>query len=265
MLMSKEEKQKCIEIGATRAQEFRQAWKLPDAPIKDINSLVETKEFLLLRFPNDYGISGIYLKKKDGDRYVNCIYINNGDPIGRQNFTIAHELYHAFYEPSTVGICMQTNKNEDPIEMRADSFASHLLIPRDKLALILSKLFNGKTKAYRILSFDTIIRIQTVFQVSFQAIIYAIDDLKNYPELAHVLPNNSNAFRKYYLPKYWDELIDKSERINCFLNTPNPKYEFPDRFKDNLIKNYKKGIIQEEDLLDIFDFFDTVPDESLGV
>lgn len=263
--MTREERQKCIKIAYDRVKEFRQMWELPNEPIKDISSLVVAKEFLLLRFPNIFGIAGIHLQKKDGDKLIHCIYIDNADPIGRQNFTLAHEIYHAYFEPSTKGVCMQTNKHDDPIETKADNFASYLLIPRDKLAQSLFVLFTGKSKKYRNISLEQLLKIQERFQVSLQAIVYAIDELCNFPDYNSLIPSNINAFKKYYMPQYWEELMIKSEMNNCYLNTPNPIYEFPENFKSNLIKNYKNGKIQQEDIEEIFDFFDTQIDSSLEV
>lgn len=263
MSITREERQNCMKIAYDRVIEFRHMWQLPGEPIKDISSLVAAKEFLLLRFPNSFGISGIHLKKKDGDKLIHCIYINNADPIGRQNFTLAHEIYHAYFEPSTKGVCMQTNKNDDPVEVRADSFASYLLIPRDKLAQILSVIFVGKSKKYRNISLEHLLKIQKKFQVSLQAIIYAIDELSYFPAYYSLIPSNINAFKKYYKPQYWEELIVKSEANSCYLNTPNPVYEFPKNFRNNLIKNFQNGKIQREDIEDIFDFFDTRLDSSL--
>ena len=58
------------------AIEFRKKLNLGDEPITDIFSLDYTKEFLLLKFPNEMNISGAYIEKTGREKTYKCIYIN---------------------------------------------------------------------------------------------------------------------------------------------------------------------------------------------
>ena len=54
---------------------------------------------------------------------------NSKQPKGRQNFTLAHELYHLLYESSEgIIFCSSTNSNEES-EKKANNFTSNLLLP----------------------------------------------------------------------------------------------------------------------------------------
>lgn len=236
----------CVDI-------FRKKWNLQIDPIKDLQSLVKAKGFLLLKFPNDLGISGVFMNKKDRDRDYGCIYINNNEPLGRQYFTLAHELYHAYFEKSQQGVCF--NESKDPIEITANNFASHLLVPRSILFEVLNALYTKRMNGKNI-KIQDLFEIQKMFNVTLQAVLYSIDDLKNYKEYITAIPKNIDMYKKYYLPKYWDELNNKSQKYGINLNLCFPKYEFPENFKRNLISNYDKGRVDREDIEEIFNFFE---------
>ncbi|NOW07935.1 ImmA/IrrE family metallo-endopeptidase [Clostridium beijerinckii] len=62
----------------------------------------ETSGFYILRFPNDFEVSGLTIIKnsiKEDEKYI-CIYVNTNEPLGRQLFTLSHELYHVLFERS---------------------------------------------------------------------------------------------------------------------------------------------------------------------
>ena len=92
--------------------------------LQDINVTV-------LKYPLSERISGM-CSKVDED-FLICI--NSTTSYGRQRFTLAHELYHIFYE-SIEGqvICnMSMGGNQTDSEKEADIFASYLLMPYDAL------------------------------------------------------------------------------------------------------------------------------------
>ena len=86
------------------------------------------------------------------------IVVNKEDTVGRQNFSIAHELGHWIMHPDQV----KTDENNiriiyrkpiggetDPLEIEANAFAAYLLVPEEmlqahqkKTAIELAHLFN---------------------------------------------------------------------------------------------------------------------------
>lgn len=247
--LKKETKDKLDKKAYKCAQKLRELWNIPEKPIEDIYSLAKTKEFLFLRFPNDCSISGIYLEKKDRNNLTyKCIYINTLDPNGRQNFSIAHELYHSYFEKNKDGICLADKLNKDPVEFTAERFASYILIPRNILLDMLKK------RGFKNISFRELVYMQRIFGVSFQALIYAISNLK----YKQYIPPNIAGFFRYYRANYWEELRVKTERIDSgnLLNSSNGEYEFPTEFRDTLISNLKNGRTEKEKVKQIFDFFE---------
>lgn len=67
-------------------------------------------------------VSGCCFKKNNDS----IILINSAHSPGRQNFTLAHELYHILDNDKKVYICSDGLKNE--IEENADEFASNFII-----------------------------------------------------------------------------------------------------------------------------------------
>ena len=103
---------------------------------------------------NSYGIS---CKSKSGRMFM---MVNSNSPRGRQHFTIAHELYHLFYDESPVPhMCGETISE---VERNANLFASALLLPREGLLSMLSP----KEVSNRDIDLSTILKMEQLFEVS---------------------------------------------------------------------------------------------------
>ena len=117
---------------------------------------------------NSYGIS---CKSKSGKMFF---MINSNSTLGRQHFTIAHELYHMLYDenPSPHICCGNTTIEE----ANADIFASALLMPRDGVYTMLSneEIIDHKIKI------TTILRIEQLFQVSRSMLLYRLKGMGEY-------------------------------------------------------------------------------------
>ena len=235
------------------AIEFRKKLNLGDEPITDIFSLDFTKKFLLLKFPNEMNISGAYIEKTGREKTYKCIYINTNEPLGRQSFSFAHELYHALYEKSNDVLSVTNASQYDSIEYCADRFASYFLIPRNHLKKELIKIKYKRDK-YNI-SYNQLFELQKKYRVSFMAIVYTIAQLDD----KSLIPKNINQhFMKYKYEKYWRDLENRTleHDINNKLNSVNPVFEWPKEFKENIEKILSEGLVSHEDVEDIYDFFE---------
>ncbi|PNT91572.1 hypothetical protein CDQ83_17520 [Clostridium thermosuccinogenes] len=236
---------------------FRKKFELGEhEPINDIFSIVD-ESFLILKFPNKMGVSGVSTEKKDRNKTYKCIYINTNEPIGRQNFTFAHELYHIYFKKATNALCLEDERDKDEVEKEAEMFASNLLIPRYWL---LKKFKDYGLKNNRKIEMHHVFWLQREFNVSFQAIIYAIDDLGKheiYGKFSEYIPQIPEYFKQYYNSN-WDKLEKETKKFSLDLNLNSviPVYEFPERFKKNLINNFLRGLVEFEVVEDIFNFFE---------
>ncbi len=139
-----------------------------NSPI-DILSLVQNMDNLtLVYYPMGSNISGICIKNKDG----NCtIAINSLMTLGRQRFSLAHELYHYYFDENMVNICSKKIGTGEENERKADIFASYLLMPRTALY---EKIVSLKNDISSKLTLEDVIRIEQYFKVSHQTALYQL-------------------------------------------------------------------------------------------
>ena len=130
-----------------------------NSPI-DILSLVQNMDNLtLVYYPMGSNISGICIKNKDG----NCtIAINSLMTLGRQSFSLAHELYHYYFDENMVNICSKKIGTGEENERKADIFASYFLMPRTTLY---EKIVSLKNDISSKLTLEDVIRIEQYFKV----------------------------------------------------------------------------------------------------
>ena len=138
----------------------------------DIFALVQSIEKLTLVFyPLGNMISGACIR--NGTSAV--IVINSGMSVGRQRFSLAHELYHLYYDDDLKStICQSKIGNGNENEKTADRFASYLLMPQTALYDRIVKLKDGPKK--RKLTMAEIIGLEQHFGVSRQAMLFRLQE-----------------------------------------------------------------------------------------
>lgn len=135
------------------------------------HSLLEKLNVVTIFKKMSENFSGMAAKIQD----TNFILINAGTTIGRQNFTIMHELYHLFIQKEfTSMICSPDSfSKKDGIEYNADWFAAFALIPQDG---VLSMIPSAETSLNQI-SIETIFRIEEYFQCSRKALLTQLKEM----------------------------------------------------------------------------------------
>lgn len=151
------------------AVRFRNMLHMPqDTPVV-VKEVLEQLNILTMFRSLSEDSFGMSIKTKDGLRFM---LVSSNSTIGRQHFTIAHELYHLFYDENpTPHMCGVDGKS--PLEQSADMFASNLLLPRVGLLSMLPESFS-ETKQVDI---ATIVKMVQKFQVSRQALLYRLKRL----------------------------------------------------------------------------------------
>jgi len=113
------------------------------------------------------------LSMKTADNRFKFILVNSNSRRGRQHFTIAHELYHLFYDPNPKPhIC--NGAERDKSEMEANAFASVLLMPQEG---ILKSISDEELIANR-LKISTVLKLEQLFSVSHEAMVNRLKILK---------------------------------------------------------------------------------------
>jgi len=111
------------------AANFRNRFGYSNSEPIDFRSLLRKLDILTVFYPSGADFSGLcYIE--DDNRFI---LVNSSRSVGRQNFTICHELYHLFYDTDFKPHRCQAEHfpKKDGSELKADLFASYLLLPED--------------------------------------------------------------------------------------------------------------------------------------
>lgn len=120
-------------------------------------------------------LAGMAIK---ADSSTMFIMVNQNHSIGKQHFTIAHELYHLFIQENfTSQQCITGlfDSQTDIEERKADYFAANLLLPELGIFELIPKEELRKKNA---VSFETVFRIQQYYQVSVNAVAFRLMNLE---------------------------------------------------------------------------------------
>lgn len=138
----------------------------------DLEGLLLNQGVLTLFTPMSSAFSGMCLKyNKD----TNFILVNSDTVLGRQNFTIAHELYHLFVQDEhefKVHSCNVINPVSS-IERHANTFASYFLLPQDGVVEVMQRLECNKKNV----NAAHIIVMCDYFGVSYQAMLVRVNKI----------------------------------------------------------------------------------------
>lgn len=132
----------------------------------DIFSIVKRIEDLTIVFyPMGKNISGMCYKD------IKLIVINSDHSYGRSRFTLAHELYHYYFDENvTKKICINQDLSLDDNEKEANLFASYFLAPYDSFKLITETLTKQN------ITVKKIIELEQYYGMSRQAILFRLKE-----------------------------------------------------------------------------------------
>lgn len=86
--------------------------------------------------------------------------------LGRQRFSMAHELFHLFFDASNKKSVSSDMNKQDAIERMADSFASYFLLPEAALNQFLE---THQWQDQDVDKLELILKLEQEFQISHQA------------------------------------------------------------------------------------------------
>lgn len=132
-----------------------------------LNVILEKLPNLTIIFcPISKNTSGICVNKNN----IQIICINSTMNLGRQRFTLAHELYHLLIEKKFKFFVCNDNEGNNDSEKEANIFASFLLMP--------SQALNNFVDSNNISKWDleNLINIEQYFQISHDAMLYRLKE-----------------------------------------------------------------------------------------
>lgn len=218
------------------AENYREKIIGKNEPITETFKLIEKLGFTLIRFPSKTdSLSGFHIKKGD----MNFIYINTNHTLGRQFFSVWHEVYHAEIEGcQSITYLDQISNNES--ECKAECFAGIILMPENLVRSFIEK----KDLRVENIGYEDIIRLQNYFRVSYTAIV---------KRLTQIYPENRETLNKLYdISKDTSEnrrrLEEKTKIVKGDLNLIKPTSEvyIPYFFIKDISENLKNKRISKE-------------------
>lgn len=161
-----------FENAMSLAQEFRDLLDLGDYPGTTLKKVLEEKYKVKFIFMDlgENGSAASYVGE-----YGTCILINSSEVPWRQNFSIAHELFHIITWDNF--LLQEVKKNKelwDKNEKLANSFAASLLLPKE----ILEKEINDITTKEQFTKISFVV-LARKFDVSLEALLWRMKFLHN--------------------------------------------------------------------------------------
>ena len=174
-------------------------------PIDVIGLLLAQECYTFIRLPMTENISGMCVI--DGDSKI--IAVNSMMSLGRQRFTVAHELYHIEIEHRGQGVICKKGTITDS-EKEADRFASYFLLPCDALEWFAEKY---EVKDWTL---EQIVRLSQFFRMSFQAVVYRLHQERKINDVAYHKLINSNIL---------DIIKDTGTDMSLYMKSPEEEME----------------------------------------
>ncbi len=170
------------------------------------------------------------------------IGINSNMSIGRQNFTLAHELYHLLYEENKNNFVICDYSSESESEIEANIFASYLLIPYEGLKRYVKNMNISKW------SLDDVIAAEQYYQISHMALLFRLVEQNFITEEESLEFQNVKISHEARIRGFNDDLYYPSPEDRKYFSLGNYVKSVGNAYSSNKISVGKK----DELLLDGF-------------
>ena len=152
---------------SAKSQELRELLgEDANSPVDIFSLACQIDGLTLVLYPLGENISGMCVRDKD----VHLIAINSTMSYGRQRYSLAHELYHLYFDnESGFNVCSKKLDPKSENEKCADQFASYFLAPYKSLRDFIKKTAKGSP-----LSLRHVIALEQHFGMSHQAMLWRL-------------------------------------------------------------------------------------------
>lgn len=160
-----------LEMAEIFASQLRSQLRVSNTEPVNVQTVVRMLSILTLYRPLSASLYGLSMRSADGK--CRFMLVNSDSMIGRQNFTIAHELYHLYFDEDPQTHFCKAGRLDDA-EKSANVFAGAFLMP--KIGLI--QHIPDKELLSRNISLNTILNLEALFGVSHSALLVRLKELK---------------------------------------------------------------------------------------
>ncbi len=218
------------------ASQLRERFFLGDRLPVDIEGLLLKQGILTVFTPMSSDFSGMCLKYKDN---TNFILVNSNMVLGRQNFTIAHELYHLFIQEDKefkVHSC-EIVSPQSAIERHANTFASYFLLPRAGVIDVMQRIGCDK----KTINVAHVIVMCNYFGVSYMAMLVMIN------KLLKLTPERLDALKEVQPVSMAKEFSLKTD----IFEKPKEKEKVIGDYASKAQSLYESGLISKGHLIEL--------------
>lgn len=161
-----------IDTAEALASQMRSMLRVATSEPLNMKTVVRQLNVMTLYRPLSDQLWGLSLKSPDGKgRFM---LVNSNLTRGSQHFTIAHELFHLFFDENPTPHFSGQENNGDASERSANMFASALLMPRDGMC----QNIPSEELMAKYVSIDTILRIEHLYGVSHATMVVRLKELR---------------------------------------------------------------------------------------
>jgi Zn-dependent peptidase ImmA (M78 family)/transcriptional regulator with XRE-family HTH domain len=221
--------------GKFYAKQERQRLDLGQAPVRNLDQILEEKcalKIFYLPIPEEKGIFGMFTYDEE---MGGCVLINKNANFGKQLFSLAHEYAHFVFHKERLGIVSSEKEKDTSDESLADHFAGDFLMPEESV----NDIFNIRIKNRKDLTAEDIIYFAEYFGVSFQAMIYRLNNLKLL----------TNKIKERLINETWVNTVRRSMGIS----EPESRPKFPSLYFRLCFKAYQQNKITTSKLAEFLE------------
>jgi transcriptional regulator with XRE-family HTH domain len=151
--------------GRSLAEQERNRLGLGASPVWEIAEIIRAQGVRATEYPMPDDISGIFLHSRDLGLIV---VINRNHPRKRRLFSYAHEYCHVLVDRQRPGTVSRVANREELVEIRANAFAAHFLMPEAGVRAFLQTLGKGEATRQIMEVFDSAAGAERTEQLSAQ-------------------------------------------------------------------------------------------------
>ena len=144
-------KWEAVRQGVRVSDEERRRLGLGAGPLADMADILEAQGVWTVQVDLPEDVSGFTLSKDDVGLFVAANYRHQ---ILRRRFSYAHEYAHVLFDQERRGTISRTADRDELIEVRANAFAAHFLMPEAGVRQFIAGLGKGATSRQHAEVFD---------------------------------------------------------------------------------------------------------------
>lgn len=205
-------------------------------PIKNSTQLLSEMDYYIIKAQAPKNLSGFYMKK---DKYP-FIFVNTNHSLGRQNFSLWHEVYHNYMDHQNGISDFGSNLLE---EREAEIFAGCVLLPD-------SEIQKWMVQQVDIMRPDVLARMSVYYNMSFNGVMVRAMQMnpiskEKYKELK-LFSNPENTTELYALYTDNNLATDILKPTYDLQISPNIMTVLEKNYNDNLVSAIKINEIIEK-------------------